>query len=751
MLMPKVELLAPVGNREALNAAIAHGADAVYFAGKKFGARAYLDQFSDDEVIDMIEEAHRFDVKAYITVNTIIKDIEMGEAKGWVDFLVSNHADAIIVQDWGLLHYILEAYPGYPVHASTQMNTHSLAQAQILYELGVKRIIFARETSLEVIREVIQKVPIETEVFVHGALCMSHSGNCFMSSLLGKRSGNRGRCAQPCRLPYQLEGVSDKAYLLSPKDLMTLDDLDTIINSNVTSLKIEGRMKRSEYVGVITQAYRKAIDHVLEGVTSNQTKKNMSLMFNRGFTKGFILREANHQFTNTTSPNHIGIQIGVAKRYINGMIEVELTEPIAQNDGLRIGGDNEDAIVVNEIIVRDQKLTKATPPMMVRLRVHKEIKCPAPVLKTTDATLIEAINATPKPKISLVGKILVEANHLVFEVSDGHHKIIEKSSREVEPSSNPTMKDRIIEQLQKTGAEDYTFTQITADMESVFLPIKDINELRRQALYAIDEARLARKTWVKHSITSPSLIIEPSANLVVKVHTLHQLEQCLELGLSHVLVEKEAWLTYANEVTHVHYIAPRITPLRHQTQAKSGVTEIVSVYDNVANAESVYFKHQQGSFLVGLSVELSQQEIATLLSTYRNKYHHEPNVMVMVYGYHQLMITKHCLINKALGFQEKYCGACHREQYYLKDRLGFRLPLMDDGDCNLIVLNSKRLHLMQMITALKNNGVHNFLIEFTIEEDIRDIARAYQAAFNGSVQALELTDVTYGYIKEGVI
>jgi putative protease len=154
-----------------------------------------LNQFSDDEVIDMIEEAHRFDVKAYITVNTIIKDTEMEEAKGWIDFLVSNHADAIIVQDWGLLHYILEAYPGYPVHASTQMNTHSLAQAQVLYELGVKRIIFARETSLEVIREIIQKVPIEKKCLCMVPLHVAFR-KLFYVILLGKRSGNRGRCAQ---------------------------------------------------------------------------------------------------------------------------------------------------------------------------------------------------------------------------------------------------------------------------------------------------------------------------------------------------------------------------------------------------------------------------------------------------------------------------------------------------------------------------------------------------------------------------
>ncbi|MFA6890242.1 MAG: peptidase U32 family protein, partial [Bacilli bacterium] len=327
--MAKTELLAPVGSIEAFYAALSHGADALYFAGKKFGARAHLENFSEDEIIDMIEEAHRHHVKVYMTVNIIIKDEEFLEATQWVDFLVTHGADAIIVQDWGILHYIRHTYPSFPIHASTQMNTHDVTQAHKLYELGVQRIIFARETSLDVIREVIRTIPIETEVFVHGALCICHSGNCYLSSLIGKRSGNRGRCAQPCRLPYELEGVTEEAYLLSPKDLMTLDDLQLLVDANITSLKIEGRMKRPEYVGVTTQAYRRALDNL----PNADAEKQMKATFNREFTKGFIFNESNSDLTNINSPNHIGIPVGKVIGYANGWIEVALNDSITVNDG----------------------------------------------------------------------------------------------------------------------------------------------------------------------------------------------------------------------------------------------------------------------------------------------------------------------------------------------------------------------------------------------------------------------------------
>lgn len=745
--MNKPELLAPVGSREAFYAAISHGANAVYFSGKKFGARANLNHFTEDEIIDLIEEAHRHQVKVYITVNTIIKEEEFHEATAWVDFLVANGVDAIIVQDWGILDYIHRSYPTVAIHASTQMNTHNITQVKKLVELGVRRIIFARETSLDVIREVINTIPVETEVFVHGALCVCHSGNCYLSSLIGKRSGNRGRCAQPCRLPYELESVTENVYLLSPKDLMTLDDVKTLMEANITSFKIEGRMKRPEYVGVITKAYHHAINQepYVDAI------KDMSVMFNRGFTKGFLLKEKNSNITNTKSPNHIGVPVGKVIRYANGWIDVALIDQIARGDGLRIVGQEEDAVIVNEIMTKDAKLTLANAPMMVRLRVHKPINTGALVLKTTDAHLTEKVLKQTMPKIPLQAVLSLEDDYLVLTVTDGLHTIRERSEERTTPSTSLQFKDRIREQLQKTGQEDYVFTSIQMNIESVFLPISQINELRRQALYAIDEARIQEKSPKKVTWVAPTWIPVETHRLYFKVKTKNQLEVCLRLGVKNLLVENKEWCIFQNETTTITYIPPRITPIRCQKQLQEEESPISGVYENIANATSLHHFHMQGKAVVGLSIELSLAEIEILLTSYRKQYCSPANAMVMVYGYYELMITKHCLINKALGLTEKYCGKCHEQPYYLKDRLGFRFRLLDDGDCNLILYNSKRLHLLGSISQLKNAGVNNFLVDLTYEEDIEAIIQAYMHSFEGTHETLELVDATYGYIKEGVL
>ena len=740
--MHKPELLSPVGNLEAFYSAIANGADAVYFAGKKFGARAHLDNFSNDEIIMMIEYAHRFNVKVYITINTVIKEDEFSEVKSFVDFLINNKVDAIIVQDWGLLFYIRNRYPDFSLHASTQMNIHSLAQATHLASLGVKRIIFARETPLENISEIIKKVKIETEVFIHGALCVSYSGNCYFSSLLGKNSGNRGRCYQPCRLPYELVDVTNKSYLLSPKDLMTIDELDKIVAAGITSLKIEGRMKRSEYVGLVTKTYRLALDKQ----NNPNAKKNLSLMFNREFTKGFILNETNHSFTNISSPNHIGIEVGIVTNYQKGFVDVKLSERISAGDALRFVGTIEDAIIVNQIIHNNKKITIAYPNMVVRLPVHRKIEVNTKVLKTTDACLIKEIKQTKQAKIPLEAMLEVENDLLKLSLNDGKIKVTSLSTNKVQMATKPDINKRLLEQINKTGNEVYYFSKIINNTKDIFLPIKDINELRRRAIQELDFLRLRRPDYLKIDFTPQKLALKQTNKLYIKVRTLDQLQLCLDLKVCDVLVEKREWCQYANEITNIHYLAPRIS--NELTQGLS------SIYDNITNATSVYFKHLDSYHTVGLSLELSLDEIAQIVSSYQIYYHEKANLLVMVYGYYHLMITKHCLINKAYGLNKKYCSKCYQKQHYLRDRLGFMFPLIDDGDCNLITLNSRRLHLIDYIAKLQKIGISNFLIDFTIEDnanEIADIIKTYTQVFLGKEASLRLSNVTYGHIKEGVL
>ena len=409
--MANLEVLAPAGNIEAFNSAINNGADAIYIGGVAFGARANASNFTNDELIKMINYAHLLGVKIYVTVNTLIKDSEFDDAIKFVEFLYLHNVDAIIVQDLGLMDEVIRRFPDFDVHASTQVNVHSIQQAVFLKELGVKRIIMARETPINTIKEICAKVDIEVEVFVHGALCMSYSGNCYLSSIIGKRSGNRGRCAQPCRLLYDLDD-DNKSYLLSPKDLMTIDYLEALKEAGVHSLKIEGRMRRPEYVGLAVKAYKDALNN-----NNNDYHEKLALMFNREFTKGFMFNETNTAFTNTNSSNHIGIRVGKTISGKNKYVNILLEKEVALGDSLRLVGS--DAVTISEMYVNGEFRKEAKPGDIVRIRTHNEIDEGIEVLKTTDARLVEWINATPSKKIPINGCLKLIDNHLVLAVTDG--------------------------------------------------------------------------------------------------------------------------------------------------------------------------------------------------------------------------------------------------------------------------------------------------------------------------------------------
>ena len=292
--MKKIELLAPAGNMECLKAAIMAGCDAVYLAGYMFGARNFANNFSDEEIIEAIKYSHLYGVKVYVTVNTLIYDDEVEIFIKYIDFLHRNDVDAIIIQDLGMLDLIKQTYPKLEIHASTQMHIHNLDGVNFLENMGVDRVVLARELDIETIRKIKKETNIEIEVFGHGALCISYSGQCLMSSLIGNRSGNRGTCTQCCRKSYDLydnsgNKLNQNKYLLSTKDLNTLNNIDKFIDSGIDSFKIEGRMKSKEYVYYVVSLYKKAIDSYYDNkhVSINEDEeKTLKTIFNRQFTKG---------------------------------------------------------------------------------------------------------------------------------------------------------------------------------------------------------------------------------------------------------------------------------------------------------------------------------------------------------------------------------------------------------------------------------------------------------------------------------
>ena len=329
--MKKPELLAPVGEKESLIAAIEAGCDAVYLSGKKYGARVYANNFKDEELIEAIKYAHLYGVKVYVTVNTIIYENEIEDFMNYIDMLHKNNVDAIIMQDIGMIDLVRKTYPNLEIHISTQMHIHNLEGAKFFENLGIKRIVLARETNIDIIKNIKQNTKTEIEVFVHGALCISYSGQCLMSSLIGGRSGNRGACAGCCRLPYDIISenkiINKDKYPLSTKDLMTLEHIEELIESGIDSLKIEGRMKRPEYVYQVVSLYRKAIDSYINTGKTNLTEediKEMKKLFNREFTSGYLFKEK--YIINGKRPNHQGIEIGEVVDYKNGYIYIKLKQ-----------------------------------------------------------------------------------------------------------------------------------------------------------------------------------------------------------------------------------------------------------------------------------------------------------------------------------------------------------------------------------------------------------------------------------------
>lgn len=469
--MQKPEILAPAGTKEALIGAINAGAHAVYLAGKRFGARAYASNFDDETLIEVINYAHLRGVLVFVAINTVIYDDEMKDLLAYTDFLAEHHVDAFIVQDLGVISLLRERYQHVEIHASTQMNTHTIEQAKWLKDMGVKRIVLARETSLDTIKLIKKHVDIDLEVFVHGALCVCYSGQCLMSSMIGGRSGNRGECAQPCRLPYALyknqTKISDESYLLSTKDLMTLEYLDELIDAGIDSFKIEGRMRKPEYVIETVKDYRYALDQYLARRESDlrQSIWNLKKVFNRDFTKGFIMNEKPKDLNHDLRPNHMGIPLGQVIQYTRNKVTIRLEESLSINDGYRILSDQDYGNSVSRILKQGQLVTHALPGDVITLDVDQSITVGSTVLKTLDYQHEQSLAKYLDENYKLIGLKGSLSSYvgkpLKLTVTDGTHEVTIISDFLVEKALNqPISKQQYIDQISKLGQTPFYFESL---------------------------------------------------------------------------------------------------------------------------------------------------------------------------------------------------------------------------------------------------------------------------------------------------
>ncbi len=488
------ELLIPVGSFEALEYAVFNGCDAVYLAGKKYGARAYANNFTDDELKNAVSFCHLYDVKVYIALNTMIFEREFKEVIKYVQFLISINVDALIVSDLGLISYLHQNYPQVVIHASTQAHTFNLNQVKFLKDLGVKRVVVDRELSLTEIKKF--KNIMEIEVFIHGALCVCYSGNCLMSYLTKNRSGNRGCCAQNCRLPYQLlhhhklMNLEDK-YLLSTKELNTSYHLEELMQSNITSFKVEGRMKSPSYVGFITKFYRTLIDNYQKFgkvIINDEDIEKLKVIYNREFTDGYLFN--NENIYNMKSPNHQGIVIGKVIDYNQKQIKIKLFKDLNQEDGIRFVKDNLGMIVNFLYNEKGKLINKASKGDIVFVDNKIDLKNLGEVRKTIDYQLEKQIKEIPKRKISIDVSLDITLDNFSITVTDNKNKITLNKTICEESLKVITSKDEIINQIKKTGNTPFIIKNITINLEpNLFIPIKKINEIRREVLEKLESER----------------------------------------------------------------------------------------------------------------------------------------------------------------------------------------------------------------------------------------------------------------------
>ena len=783
--MNKVEVLAPAGSMESLYAAINKGADAIYLGGNKFSARAYASNFDNDNMIKAIDYAHSYNIKVYVTLNTILKENEIEEAVKYVGFLYEIGVDALIIQDVGLLKRIREEFKDFELHASTQLTVHNGEAALYFKDKGFHRIVLSRELSLDEIRYISKDLAIETEMLVHGALCISYSGQCLMSSIIGGRSGNRGRCAQPCRMEYTLKGEKTgekRGYLLSPKDMCTIEDVNEVINTGTYSLKIEGRMKRAEYVAGVVDNYRKAVDKALfnSKYDSQAGKRQLLQLFNRsGFTKAFLQKDTGKDMMSYNSPKNAGVPLGKVDN--NG--EVILKEDIKLGDGVRY---RDKGFTLSKILLNGKEVKEGKRGDKVKV-FPIDYKKGDELFKSLNKELFDELEGYLKPfykKIPLEAKVNFEVDKpfsLEVTYKGKDYKFLGEVVQKAE--KRPLDKERIEEALKKSGDVPFKFDKVNFEsFEDGFLRVSDLNNLRRDALESIAKAisksyRRRRPAKENHK---DSVINKENIEEIFSCITREQADALIECGAKDIafdLFSRELGALRSKDLIelsqkygdNIRFYIKTSTIVKEEFSSicetinkvkpyikgiVSSNVGIVNVFKdqlyiigdyklNIMNSESLKF-YQKDMSLPTLSLELNRGEIKALAKKAKG------NMAMIVYGKPELMISEYCPIGSTFGGKdsEKKCNiACAKDRFTLIDRVNERLRVMTDLYCRSYILNPVPLNLFDEIDSIKEFGVTSLRFDFRDEsyEEVKNIYNIYKNKLK-----FDSKDYTKGQFRRGI-
>jgi putative protease len=791
-ILPRPELLAPAGGWECLKAAVANGADAVFFGLPRFNARIRADNFTEDELPEVIAFCHRHGVKAYVTLNTLVFTSELEDATDYLRLLNRCGVDALIVQDLGLVRLAAALVPELPIHASTQMTLTSPQGVEIARELGITRSVLARELSLRELKR-FDPLRMPLEVFVHGALCVAYSGQCLTSESLGQRSANRGECAQACRMPYELvvDGVlrnlGDKRYLLSPQDLAAVNEIPDLIAAGVTSFKIEGRLKSPEYVAAVCQVYRKAIDAALAGQDEDLSpgdRYQLEMAFSRGLYSGWMHGVNHQELVHARFGKKRGAFVGTVAVVGPEFVAFEAQVPLKPGDGIVFDTgtdtDQEQGGRIYEIR-GDRYYFRHGHLDMKRLKVGDRI------WKTNDPDLDKRL------RNSYAGRI--EPRHRIpFDVTLSGHagstlvmtsgEISVESGLPLESARNaPLTEEKLRAQMEKTGDSGLELRHLMIDLAGeVILPIGEINRMRRELLdRLVIASSQPRKelpgSWRKvfeegkaiPSAAKASSTVSSSLKLKVLCRSMEQIEAALDSGVGEVYADFEDIRRYKDAVALVRgkgaarilLATPRIQKATEEGFFKlienaepDGVlirnlgaithfaeTDLLTVGDfslNVANPLSAQFFMSQGLNRVTVSYDLNAGQVLDLLRAAPAEWFE-----LTIHQHMPMFHMEHCVFAAFLsdGKDHTDCGRpCEHHRVHLRDRVGMRHPLRADVGCRNTLFNAVAQTGAEYFNEFRRAGVRNFRVELLEEDASRtfEILRAYRALLGGETNGSDL-------------
>ena len=780
-MLNKTEILAPAGNTEAVKAAVNAYADAVYLGGSMFSARAFAGNFDEKELLDTIDYCHRFGVKVYMAINTLLKNEEIQRLPSYVEPYYRQGVDGIIVQDMGVVSVLGKSFPDLPLHGSTQPSSQGAA---FLKSIGMTRFVPSRELSLSEITEIKKNVDIEVETFVHGAMCYSYSGRCLMSSFAGGRSGNRGRCAQPCRKQYASNDVNE--YMLSLKDMCMLKSLSRLIDAGIDSFKIEGRMKKPEYVAATVTAYREVRDAYLAGesvekLAEEQEKKLLDIYNRGGFYSGYYYTSNGKKMLANSRPNHTGIKVGRVNAVEKPYVDIKLDENVSAGDVLEIRGRNGDVELTCNVAA------KAGKNVRLKAKSFRSIAKFNDVYRTRNGKLLEDIQnniINADRKIELAAHVSAYADQpleLKLSTVEGKCSVSVEGPVCTQALNKPVTKSQIVDKIKKTGGTDYVLGDITADVsDNLFVQISAVNNLRREALeqlgLQISQSYRRDGGAVRTGLPGAERPLEN-----VKNNTVHG----VTVGVSdadHVnIVKNYKWVSnvivdynvrkYADELKQAGFRVILALPevlRQRELDRYSGLSGELGSFDGVmirnydelgilkkldykglviADASLYayndnafdFYRENMGDVCFMCSNELTLDEIHGL----------SYDTLIKLYGHQKVMITANCIAGNYMNG----CASRKMSRNVLTDDRGNRFYVRNDcAHCYNIIYNGVPTN---MIDRLAETGISDkdCYIEFTIEDTnkVKDIMGSLELAMSGKkAVSMSVDQYTRGHYYKGI-